>query len=278
MRKLSARPAFPKAHPAPAPKRPAGGASGKGDSFSGDDSAMISEASTLDLAARLRLPLGANEYAVSLICLDQVSNGCRLKVIDSAAFHDVAAEEFARAYREEQLGPPRIQPEPGTSSVNYTKQPASPEIPAQPGIALEAPRVTVMRADRPCVLHGAFRLPAQAAVPVPRAAGEKAPTAIVSIGLLLTGSVQAEPVVLNLNVPGYATLEKQGSETFATGYFALDLCAFAPLAAAVQTWFIYAVSGEVMAGPALAAFVNPVLTWATREEPGSLSLSGSLVP
>lgn len=265
-RRLSARLAFPKPPPAPAPKRAAAPASGKGDSFSGDGTAMISEAGTIDLATRLGLPLEANEFSVSLICLDAVSNGCRIKLVESAAFHDAAAEEFLRACREEQMGSPRIHPEASKGRTEYVKRAESPDLPEKAGISLAAQRVTVMRADRPCMLHGSFRLPAKALPQMPRPAGEKAPTAIVPIGLLLTGSVHAEPVVLNINVPSYAPLEKIGGETFATGFFALDLCAFAKLAGTVQTWFIYGFSGDVVAGPSLAAFVNPVLTWATREQ------------
>lgn len=264
--RLSARLAFPKPPPAPAPKRSATPASGKGDSFSGDDTAMISEASTLDLATRLGLPLEANEFSAALICMDKVSNGCKLKVVASAAFHDAAAEEFLRAYREEQMGPPRIHPEAGKGRTEYVKQAETPDLPVKAGIALAAQRVTVMRADRPCMLHGSFRLPAKALPPMPHPAGETAPTAIVPIGLLLTGSVHAEPMVLNINVPSYAPLEKSGGESFATGFFALDLCAFAKLSGTVQTWFIYGFSGDVVAGPSLAAFVNPVLTWATKEQ------------
>jgi hypothetical protein len=269
LQRLSARLAFPKAPPAPAPKRPAGKPASLGDSFSKDASAMISEASTLDLAARLRLPLAGGEYVISLLCLDKSSNQCRTKLIDSSAYRDEAAEEYLRAYREEQLGPPRIHPEAGKGLTAYGRQPKSPEIPAEVGIALLAQRVTVIRADRPCLLQGSFRLPVRTRPsPVEPGAGAQAqaPTAIVPIGLLLTGSVDATPVILNINAPSNAPLEKAGEEWIATGYFALDLCAHARLSGIVQTYFLYAFSGEVMSGPALAAFVNPVLTWKTREE------------
>ncbi|HKP98658.1 MAG TPA: hypothetical protein VJ385_23205, partial [Fibrobacteria bacterium] len=210
------------------------------------------------------------EYIVSLLCLDKASDACRMRVIDSAAFRDEAAEEFLRAYREEQLGPLRVHPEAGLGWTSYVRQPTSPDIPAETGIALSVQRVTVMRPDRPCVLNGSFRLPARALSPASAPASGRdsraqAPAAIVSIGLLLTGSVNASPVVLNLNVPSHAPLEQVGEETFATGYFTLDLCAHAPLAGVAQTYFLYAFSGEVTAGPALAAFVNPILTWTTRE-------------
>lgn len=283
--RLNARLAFPRAASGASAFSPsgsrsaasgsAGSAGGKGDSFSGDASAMIGEASTLDLASRLQLPPASGEYVVSLLCLNEVSNSCRMRVIDSAAFQDEEAEAFLRAYREEQLGPPRIHPEAGAGSTSYHPDSKSPEIPEEIGIALSVQRVTVIRADRPCLVHGSFRLPVPRALPTV-ASGPKPhpgtgpqtsdPTAIVPIALLLTGSVDPTPLVLNLNVPSYAPLEGSGDEAIATGHFTLDLGAHAPLVHTVQTCFLYAFSGEIMSGPALAAFVNPVMTWKSREE------------
>jgi hypothetical protein len=264
--KLRARLAFPKAPPAPAPRKPAAPPSAKGDSFAGDATAMIGEASTLDLASRLQLPLAGGEYTVALVCLDQSANRCRVGFIDSAAFQDAEAAAYLRALRAEELGPPRTQPEPGRNSVSYTQLPDSPAIPVGEGIALDVQRVTVMRSDRQCLLHGSFRLPVEATARPAESGPDHAATAIVPIGLLLTGSVRPEPMVINLNVPSYLPLEAGDGKTWASGYFALDLGAFAQLRGAVQTYFLYALSGDAMAGPALAAFVNPVLTFVTPEE------------
>lgn len=268
-RRLHARLAFPRPVPAPAiSKRPS--APSGGDSFSGDGTAMVGEASTLDLLARLNLPTGAGEYVISLVCLNEMANQCATKVIDSAAFQDAAAAEYLRVLRLEELGRPRIRPEAGQGHAGYAKQEKSPEIPDEPGIAIMAQRVTVLRADRPCLLHGSFRLQAEGPARTDGAKAAKpvdgAPTAIVPIGLLLTGSVDPSPVVVNLEVPSYAPLIRDGGQWYATGYFTLDLCAHAKLTRTVQTYFVYAFSGEVSAGPALAAFVNPVLTWKTQEE------------
>jgi len=269
-RRLHARIAFPRPIPSPLPAKPA--SSGKGDSFSGDASAMISEAATVDLLSRLSLPAASGGYVLSLICLNETTNQCKTRLIDSAAFHDEAAAEYVRALRETESGPPRVRPEPGQGMCDYAAQDKSPTIPEEPGIALAAQRVTVLRADRPCMLYGSFRLKVdRSVIPADRKSGTsagkgQAPTAIVPIGLLLTGSVDATPVVVNLEAPSYSPLERDGGEDYATGYFSLDLCAHAKLARAAQTYFLYAFSGEVAAGPALAAFVNPVLTWKTREE------------
>ncbi len=268
--RLSARLAFPKP-PAPVLKKPAGSAGGKADSFSGDDSAMISEASTLDLAARLGLPLASGEYVATLLCLDQTTNQVNTRLVDSSAYHDAEAEAYVRAFREEQMGPPTVYPQPGQAQSNYARQPDSPDIPNQPDVALAVQRVTVIRVDRPCLLRGSYRLPIRALPPKPginsvRPPQGQAVTALVSIGILLTGSVDPNPVVLNVTVPSYAPLEKAGGETFATGHFCFDLGALAPIGRLVQTYFIYAFSGDTMSGPDLAAFVNPVLTWKTREE------------
>jgi hypothetical protein len=264
--RLRARLAFPKPPPSPVPRQGAAPSAAKGDSFSGDATAMISEASTLDLASRLQLLPGSGEYTVSLLCLDQAANRCRVRFIDSAAFQDAEAEAYLRALRAEEQGPPRTDPEPGRNSVAYTPQPQSPPIPAEGGIALDVQRVTVMRPDRQCLLHGSFRLPVAASSKPAPSGPDHAATAIVPIGLLLTGSVRPEPIVINLNAPSYRPLEAAEGGTWAVGHFALDLGAFAHLHGAVQTYFVYAFSGDAMAGPVLAAFVNPVLTFATPEE------------
>ncbi len=263
-RALHARLAFPRTAPVPPAAKPA--ASGKGDSFSEDATAMVGEAATVELLSRLNLPAAAGEYVISLVCLNETTNQCKTRVIDSAAFHDEAAAEYARALREEEMGPPRIRPEPGQGQTAHAKQEKSPPIPDEPGIALAAQRVTALRADRPCMLYGSFRLKVDAHAPKPTSAGSGTPTAIMPIGLLLTGSVEASPVVVNLEVPSYSPWERDGGENYAIGYFSLDLCAHAKLARVPQTYFLYAFSGEVSAGPALAAFVNPVLTWKTKEE------------
>jgi hypothetical protein len=270
-RRLHARLAFPR--PAPAPAKPISSSAGKGDSFSGDETAMIGEASTIELFSRLNLPIAAGEYVISLVCLNETANRCRTQVVDSAAFHDEAAAAYLRALRAEEMGPLRIRPEPGQGQAGYAKQDKSPEIPEEPGIALSAQRVTALRADRPCMLHGSFRLKADALPPGPAATSGAtpanaagAPTALVPIGLLLTGSVDASPVVVNLEAPSYAPLIRDGGENYATGYFSLDLRAHADLPGTPQTFFLYAFSGECSAGPALAAFVNPVLTWKTQAE------------
>jgi hypothetical protein len=264
--KLRARPAFPKPPPAPVLRKPASPPSAKGDSFSADATAMIAEASTLDLVSRLQLPLAGGEYTVSLLCLDQAANRCRVRFIDSAAFHDAEAQAYMSALRAEASGPPRIDPEPGHGSVSYTPKPESPAIPVEGGIALDVQRVSVMRPDRQCLLHGSFRLPVDASSRPAQTGPGHAATAIVPIGLLLTGSVRPEPIAINLNVPSYLPLESANGRVWAVGHFALDLGAFAELHGAVQTYFLYAFSGEAMSGPVLAAFVNPVLTFVTPDE------------
>jgi len=204
--KLRARLAYPTPPPAPALRKPASVPSAKGDSFSADATAMIGEASTLDLVSRLQLPMASGEYTVSLLCLDQAANRCRVRFIDTAAFHDADAEAYLRALRIEELGPFRIHPEPGRGSVSYTPKPKSPAVPAEAGIALDVQRVTVMRPDRECLLHGSFRLPVEASAKPAQSGPDHAATAIVPIGLLLTGSVRPEPIVINLNAPSYLPL------------------------------------------------------------------------
>ena len=262
---LRARLALPpggRARRASSARRGSGGS--KRDSFSGDDSAMISEGHTIDLARRLQLPASRGAYNVTAILLDQVSNQCRMKRVEAAGYEDPEVERFLRKNLAAALDTPAIWPEPvpGLSEPTYRRQEESPRLPAEPGIALHIERVGFMRPSERRCLFGGFRLPIRPqhiVKPSEEKRGKKKrkpPTAVVPITLLLTGSVDPAPRLLQLAVPSYAPLETSGDETRATGYFTLDLCRMTDLMERPQTYFIYAFSGAVMVGPIPAAFVR----------------------
>jgi hypothetical protein len=235
------------------------------DSFSADATAMVGEGHTIDLASRLQLPAARGEHLVTAILLDQVSNRCRMKLVESGGFEDPAVDDFLREYRASRLPPPAIFPEPALPLPSYRKQENSPASPVDPGLALSVTRVSVLAPNARCVLAGSYRLPIQPqhVVKVVKftrdANGQTIPhpeTAIVPITLLLTGSVEPEPKILRLAAPSYAPLESATGGTVATGYFSLDLCRLTNLLATPQTYFIYAFSGEAMTAAVPTAFVR----------------------
>lgn len=248
--RLSAALAFP----SPA-QRPANGVlrSGKKDSFSGDPTAMASEGSSIDLASLLQLPRDRGEYVVGLISLDRTSNRCRMKLVESAGYEDPAVDEFLQEYRARRVPPPMPFPQPGEWLSSFEKQDHSPAIPAEPGIAISIPRVSIFAANARCVLGGSFRVPIQ---PQHISKPPRLDVATVPVTLLITGSVEPEPRILRLFVPTYAPLESAGGRTFGVGYFSFDLCRMTNLLRTPQTWFIYAFAGEIMTAPIPAAFAK----------------------
>lgn len=147
-------------------------------------------------------------------------------------------------------------PAPATPRPSYAKGPASPALPAEPGIALAAAKAAFIRplapppeddpdwdADaaeaaagplEPIVIRGAARLRLDA--PPPDATGGPKPARLVPITLVVTGSVDRGPLVVPLRVPA---TEVEGDVALA--YFEVDLGALGGVRLdAVQTLSIYA--------------------------------------
>jgi len=240
------------------------------DSFPGDATAMLSEGHTVDLAALLRLPAARREYLVTAILLDQVSNRSRAKRVESAGYEDPAADAFLREYLARRMTMPAVYPGEASPLPNYRRQEQSPAIPADPGIVISVPRVSVLDAQSTCILHASYRLqicgqhvvrpgdPWRPPLQLP------AETARIPITLLLTGSADPRPRILRLVVPCYQPLDASAGQKIAIGHFSLDLCRMAELSITPQTYFIYAFAGEVMSAAVPAAFVRLPL-----EEPES---------
>ena len=264
---LRARLALPMAARRPAP---AGGPPAGRDSFSGDDTAMMSEGHTIDLASRLGAPAARGEYLVVAILRDQVSNRCRMKLAESAGFDDPAVDDFVREYRQRKQKPREVFPAPEDWLPSYRRQDDSPPIPAESGIALSLPRVQLYSPKSRCVLAGSFRLPMQPQYAVKPDHGASLPanappeTARLPISLLITGSTDAAPQIVKLVVPSHEPIKTVAGKPFALGYFSFDLCKLASLRTSPQTYFIYAFCGELMTPPALTAFVR--LPEAERDE------------
>ncbi len=267
---LHAAPAFGSRNRTSSPTA-AGGASAKkapADSFSNDDTAMVCEGHTIDLAKRLNIPHQRGEYIVHLVCLDQVSNGCPMKLVESAVYQDPAVDAYIAEQLESQPTPTRPVPTPGTPVPCYDARDNSPKIPAAAGIAMDIDRVTPIDEATSCIVRGSYRLPVRPQhildhdddSPSQAVGDYSSWTAMVPITLLLTGTVNAAPVTISLLVPTSHDLVPAGDGVHVTGHFAVDLCRLADLASTPQTYFVYAFSGPVMSGPTPAAFVEmPVL-------------------
>lgn len=220
-----------------------------------------------DLVTRAGFPWQAGDYLVTVVLLDRVSNRVEVALRSSAAsdvFHDPAVEallaaEYAR------LGPDPVWPLPGNPAPSYRPQPQRPAAPEAPGITLSVDRAVPQRAGARWWLHGAWRLPlrpqdivrdADASVEHMVARGHGRPTAVMPVTLLLTGTDSPRHVVAELALPSFDPVDPSAPPAEVTGHFTLDLADLLGARLAPQTWFVYAFSRDVMAGPAQTALVS----------------------
>jgi len=232
---------------------------------------MGGEAFVINARSQLGLPWEPGPLLLGIVMRDQVSNRVRVE-LKKGGYADPAVAEYKDA-REKEIEPPPVFPAAALSPLEmqghdpanqpplpcYSKWSGSPGIPAAPGIALAADRVVPLAPKTACVIRGSFRLPVRERDKVKGAqAGARdahdRPTAIVGITLLLTGSDSAAPILVPLKVPSYDPLPADKAE--ATGYFTVDVAQLGNLTEMEQTYFIYALSGETMAGPVPMALVK----------------------
>lgn len=214
----------------------------------------------IELRERLGLAWEAGRLVARVIVRDTVSNDADIQLGRStASYVDPEVVKYRAEQRRLQRQVP-LAPKPAAdgSAVSYRRQAASPPVPEKPGIALAAERVQRIAPDMRCLLHGSFRLPTDAAAFLrPESAQASGmytseAAAILPITLLLTGSVTTGPRVHRLMVPAWAPAK----DGLLSGSFTIDLCRMDDVAAAEQTWFVYAFSGAVMGGALPIALVR----------------------
>jgi hypothetical protein len=231
---------------------------------------MGGEAFLLELKKQLKLPWVPSTYMINILLRDKVSNRARVE-IKKGGYEDPAVIEFLKS-RQKTVEAPSVWPEPGPPTMGpqgiqrvgipyYRELTTAPPIPAQPGIVMAADRVVPMTPNMACLLRGSYRLPIQAKdivkeLPAQKPDMEKPHTAVVPITLVLTGSDSPAPIVVSLRVPTYDPVDKNAEAPVVTGQFTIDLCKLGNIAGLEQTLFIYAFSGDVMAGPVPMALLR----------------------
>jgi hypothetical protein len=200
---------------------------------------------------RLGIQWRAADLLLTVTLRDKVSNRRRVKLGPGAsAYQDPAVEEFLEK-KKAKTAPPRPWPEPGDPLPAYVPADGSPKPPAEPGIALTVERVVEVGDDATCTVRGAFLLPVEKTDLVPADEGERH-AAVVNVSLAITGADDAAPINLTVRVPIYGKVEAGKP---AAGFFAFDLLSLVALPPKTQTYFLYAFSREVMAGPLPFALV-----------------------
>jgi hypothetical protein len=230
---------------------------------------MTSETFMIDARKQLDLPWTVGtEYIVSVIMRDKSSNRARVK-LEKGGYEDPAVLTYLRE-RDRRPVTLSITPPPAPSMTDpfakeivtlpdYKDRTDSPAIPEAPGIALSPDRVVDLRRQSGCVVRGSFRLPIASRYVVQRPAGAvpdgaNLHTALVPISLLVIGSDSVVPKVFPLVVPTYDPVSANGG--IVTGYFALDLRASMGFVPTEETFFIYALSGDIQSGPFPMAIVR----------------------
>jgi hypothetical protein len=231
---------------------------------------MGGEAFLIDAKSQLGLPWAPARYVVGLVLLDQVSNRVAVE-LKKGGYDDPAVADYLKG-RDKSLAPPSPFPAPAVQTDGaggkqspvfpyYSPWAGSPPLPEGAGISILADRVVPRGPRTACVIRGSFRLPVrnrdfvkQAPVHDPNV---RPHTAVVPITLLLTGGSSSAPVLIPLLVPTYDPVDANAESAVATGWFSVDAAKLKNIAGADETFFIYAFSGESMAGPVPMALVKP---------------------
>lgn len=242
----------------------------------------------VDLRARLRLPWRPGTWVVGLLVREQATNRVAVRLEAGApGFVDPAVAALLGAKRRPRYPQPVWpRPAPGTPLPSYRPRPDSPPLPEGRSIALAVERLVRDVDDAQVVVRGSFRLPvlerevvkpadpadaalveamderARAELLADGAAwqdpGDPEATAVLPITLVATGAERPAPLVVRLQVPVHAPIDPTADAPEATGHFALDLLKVdGGERLRGQTSFIYALCGEVLAGPAAVAVVDP---------------------
>ena len=242
-----------------------------------DTSGMLDGSSTqvdtLEARARLELPWKAGTYLLRVLLHGRQSNSVRVELAEHP-IDDPAVRAFLEAQRKPiypaPIWPPLprepLDPDAPLLPNPYRPDSASLPLPEGSGLVVETERVVLTSRGHTLPLRGSFRLPvasrhwvrpdpiagdheqAQAARAASgwREVGDPQATAIVPITLVLTGSVDAEPITLHLRVPSYdpVPLSAQDEPATLTGHFALDLRDLTSLLTRPQTYAVWALGGE----------------------------------
>lgn len=209
------------------------------------------------------LPWRAGTLLTTVLLGDQQSNRIHTRLIAGSGEPEV--EAFLDARRRPAYPSPVV-PAAGETWPSYRREPESPSIPEEVGIALSVERVAVVGPEHNAVLRGSFRLsaiPREIVRPEPeeedsgwREVGDPEATAVIPITVLIVGSEESGPAVLRLQVPSYDAVDAAAERNEVTGHFNLDLLSLPGTPGLAQRYSIWALSGEALGGPAPLSFVT----------------------
>ncbi|MBN2573172.1 MAG: hypothetical protein JXP73_01280 [Deltaproteobacteria bacterium] len=220
-----------------------------------DESSMVTDNLLPDLKRQVGLGDDPGTYQVVLLLRERASNGVQIGVSKSGGYADPEVAKFIE--KQPLPAPAPVTPAPGTPLPSYRRSDASPELPQTAGIAISAPRVSVLRQGAQVAIAGAFKVPLLKREMTGASPGGQEATAIVPITLVAFSSDPGRfgPFVMKMRVPSYDAIA--AADPVGTGYFAIDLLGLPGVQPKAATFFVYAFLGEWMSGPAHVGLVTP---------------------
>jgi hypothetical protein len=189
-----------------------------------------------------------------------------VRLVETSGYDDPEVERFLRERFEARLAPPRLRPDPETSSVSYEREEYSPRVPRGAGVSVRLLRATVPGHAPRWVVYASYRLPVRLHQVLGSPPGEGAGgasrrpgAAAVPISLLLTGSVDPRPVTVSLCVRSDSLETADGDRVFASGHCRVDLFRLIVPPPDSQTFFAYAFAAETLSGPFRVDYNAPAL-------------------
>ena len=226
---------------------------------------LTSDAFQLDLFAGDALPQRAATWVVRVVLREQISNPVTIRLAPPRArYQDPAAEELIRSLlRKPIIRALNPRPSLGPGLPSYERQPESPAIPQEPGIAIQVKRAQLLEAKSQLLLHGAFHanvLPRDVRPPpaadAPKLRGPRA-TAVVPMALVAIKSDRLGAELTPLVAPCYQPLEEDGDAWRGRGVFSFDYFQLTAAPPQARTLFLYAFAGALVSPVAMCALVDP---------------------
>lgn len=231
-----------------------------------------------DARTRLGFPWRAGRYSFYVALQDQIFGPLNTEITFPKGTGADQSGRAANAGAMSQL----MSPLPGDPLPNYRALKESPSSPSALGIALTVALTNTLRNDTAIPLYGAFclkplvseqltpdawraRIEAQSRDDKNVQAWlqtnrdeklkqlEAAPSSVIPITLVILGSIDGFVTRFTVYAPSYSAV---GSDGAVRGHFALDLLRIPGMRKTAQTYYIYALSGEVMEKPVVVVEIE----------------------
>jgi hypothetical protein len=218
-----------------------------------------------DLRKRLpELPWRPGHLVVRLIVGDRVTDPSRVELSGGAVADDPDVRTYVE-WAQSQQGPSGL-PLENPLPMDHHRDEWTPDVPAEPGIALTLQRVSLTREEDQLLLRGSYNLPLRAAELVPAGspgsldAQGRQIAARFNLTLVFVGHDSPGPSVVPLRIEARAfARDLVDGRPCAAGQFRCDLFGHPDMPRVLQRYSVYAFSGEYMTGPFALTLISESL-------------------